>query len=445
VPPLVLTAVTLGHQPIGTPPDQVKRISVGYRDSVLGLDFAALDFGAPHRNRFAYKLEGFDPDWVPLEGRRGVTYTNLRPGSYTFRLRGATSDGTWNEEGLAVPVEVEAAPWSSGWAFAGYAGILISVALGLVRVQRRKFEREAEYARTLELRVEERTRELSDRQADLERLNDELAQASITDSLTGLANRRFLAEYLEKEVALLHRRYRKLGKGGVGPDQLDFAFLMVDLDHFKTVNDSAGHAAGDAVLKQLRDVLRSVCRGSDIIVRWGGDEFLIVARDLSGEGLAEMAERLRSNVAQHVFEVGEERVVRTTCSIGYARYPFYREQLDALSWEQVISVADRALYVAKASGRNAWVGFHPGITGVPIQGLFGAICHRTQSLVREGAVRVTSSLTGVRNLVWDLPSEEAGRLESVRAVAGGLLATPQAEGGLKSLPRPSGPHDVEDD
>jgi len=99
-------------------------------------------------------------------------------------------------------------------------------------------------------------------------------------------------------------------------------------------------------------------------------------------------------------------VVRTTCSVGFACYPFFREQLDALSWEQVISVADRALYVAKASGRNAWVGFHPGLTALPIHGLFGAICHGTHQLVREGTLRVTSSLTGLRNLVWEAPDQE---------------------------------------
>ena len=405
-PPVVLTAITVGHRPLGGPADETQRIRLGFRDKVLGLEFAALDFTAPDRNRFSYKLDGFDPEWVPLSGRRSVTYTNLNPGHYTFRLRGANSDGRWNEEGLAVAVDVSAPPWATPWAFTGYSIFLVGAMLGMARVQQRKFDREAEYARVLEFRVQERTRELSERHRDLEKANHELAQASITDSLTGLANRRFLTEYIEKEVALLHRRYNRLSEGPITPDLLDLAFVMIDLDHFKTVNDSAGHAAGDAVLRQLRDLLKSVSRSSDIIVRWGGDEFLLVARDLSGDGLVELAERIRSRVAQHVFEIGEGRVVRTTCSVGFACYPFFREQLDALSWEQVISVADRALYVAKASGRNAWVGFHPGITALPIQGLFSAVCHGTQQLVREGTLRVTSSLTGLRNLVWDAPARD---------------------------------------
>jgi diguanylate cyclase (GGDEF)-like protein len=405
-PPVVLTSVSVGHRPIAGPADQAKQVRLGYRDNVLAFDFAALDFSAPQRNRFAYKLEGFDSDWIPLSGRRGVTYTNLRPGGYTFRLRAANSDGRWNEQGLSLGVQVAAAPWATGWAYSAYMLSGIGLVFGLVRMQRRKYEREAEYARTLERRVQERTRELSERQVELERVNQELAQASITDSLTGLNNRRFVTEYLDKEVALLHRRYRRVGEGHPVQELLDMAFVMVDLDHFKTINDSAGHAAGDAVLRQLKDLLKGACRTSDIIVRWGGDEFLIVARDLNSEGLAELAERVRTRVGQHVFEVGEERVVRTTCSIGFACYPFFREQLDALSWEQVISVADRALYVAKENGRNAWVGFHPGITALPIQGLLGAICHETERLVREGTLRVSSSLQGLRKLTWGEPASD---------------------------------------
>jgi diguanylate cyclase (GGDEF)-like protein len=279
----------------------------------------------------------------------------------------------------------------------------------------------------LEQRVQERTQELRSRQSELEQANHELAQASITDSLTGLANRRFLTEYLEREVPLLHRRYRKMEEGKAGPEMLDMAFIMVDLDHFKAINDSAGHAAGDAVLKQLKNLLESVSRSSDIIVRWGGDEFLIVARDLSGDGLAEMTERIRTHVGQHQFEVGEGRVVRTSCSIGFACYPFFREQLDALSWEQVISVADRALYVAKASGRDAWVGFHPGIAALPINGLFGAICHDAGQVVRDGKLRVSSSLTGVRKLSWDVPDSEGRTPAADDAGKPGLHLLPDAQ------------------
>jgi diguanylate cyclase (GGDEF)-like protein len=402
---VVLTSLSVDHRPLAGPPDETRRVSLGFRDKVLGLEFAALDFTAPHRNQFAYKLEGFDPDWVPLRGRRSVTYTNLSPGRYSFRLRGAGGDGRWNEDGLTLGVEVAAAPWATPWAYAAYVLLLAGGVAAVVRVQQGKLAREAEHARQLELRVQERTRELSERQLELERVNEELAQASVTDSLTGLANRRFLTEYLEKEVALLHRRYHRLGEKPV-VEIVDLAFVMIDLDHFKEINDSAGHAAGDAVLRQMRELLESVSRSSDIIVRWGGDEFLLVARELSGDGLAELAERIRSSLAQHIFDVGEGRVVRTTCSVGFACYPFFKEQLDALSWEQVISVADRALYVAKASGRNAWVGFHPGIAALPIQGLFGAICHGTQHLVRDGALRITSSLTGLKNLVWEAPDKE---------------------------------------
>ncbi len=146
-PPVVLTAVNVGHHPVAGPADQTQRIRLGFRDKVLGLEFAALDYTAPDRNRFSYKLEGFDPDWVPLSGRRAATYTNLNAGHYTFRLRGANSDGRWNDQGLAVAVDVAAPPWATPWAFTGYSVFLVGAMLGMARIQQRKFDREAEYAR----------------------------------------------------------------------------------------------------------------------------------------------------------------------------------------------------------------------------------------------------------------------------------------------------------
>ncbi|MGE5718678.1 MAG: two-component regulator propeller domain-containing protein [Nocardioidaceae bacterium] len=403
-PALVLTSVAVGHRPLPEPPDQVQAVHLGFRDKVLAFDFAALDFTAPHRNRFAYKLEGFDPDWVPLKGRQGVTYTNLNSGQYTFRLRGANSDGLWNDEGLTVRVDVAAAPWATRWALTAYGLLLVGSILALVRFQQRKFAREAEYARVLETRVQERTRELSERQMELERVNEELAQVSVTDALTGLANRRFFIEYVEREVALLHRRYDRKDDGQAQARLIDLAFVMIDVDNFKLVNDSAGHAAGDAVLRQLRDLLKAVCRSSDVIVRWGGDEFLLVARDLTSHSVAELCERVRARVAAHAFDVGEGRVMRTTCSVGFAGYPFFRERLDALTWGQVLSVADRALYIAKASGRNRWVGFDQGSLSGPVEGLFGAICRDIEKVVQDGILHVSSAPDDTRPLVWEPPS-----------------------------------------
>ena len=167
----------------------------------------------PHRNRFAYKLEGFDPEWVPLSGRPSVTYTNLNPGHYTFRLRAANSDGQWNEEGLAVA--------------RGRGRRPLGHPLGLRRL-RRCFSPAACSGWCASSSGSSTARPSTpgcsssacrsgpgscrERQLELERVNEELAQASITDSLTGLANRRFLTEYVEKEVALLHRRYHRLAR-----------------------------------------------------------------------------------------------------------------------------------------------------------------------------------------------------------------------------------------
>jgi diguanylate cyclase (GGDEF)-like protein len=285
------------------------------------------------------------------------------------------------------------------------------VILRIAQVQRRKRQREAEYTRRLERDVKSRTEELAERATELEVLNERLVKASITDSLTGLANRRFLLQYLDKEVSLIKRRYSQLSAGELNSESFDLMFMMVDLDHFKTINDSCGHAAGDRVLQDLRDILKDSCRKSDIVIRWGGDELLIVGRDSKPEGLESLAERLRSRIEQHVFELDDGQVVRTTCSIGFASYPFVRSQLELLSWEQVVSVADRALYVAKRTSRNAWVGFM-STEQTPSKGLLAAIRDEPDRLLAEGGLEVQTSIRGV-DLVWDCPDSAQERTSVV--------------------------------
>lgn len=207
-----------------------------------------------------------------------------------------------------------------------------------------------------------RTRELAEQNRQLADLNEKLRLASFTDSLTGLWNRRFLASQITEELALIHRAYVRGDAPSSGSDLL---FMMLDLDGLKAVNDTWGHAAGDSTLVQVQHLLRRVSRQSDTLIRWGGDEFLILGRHADQPCAQLMAERVRHAVQAHSFDIGDGRSVRMSCSVGFAFYPFVQTAPQLLSWEQVVGLADRGLYLAKQGGRNRWVGVFSRSTTQP--------------------------------------------------------------------------------
>lgn len=167
------------------------------------------------------------------------------------------------------------------------------------------------------------------------------ADLSVTDALTGLKNRRYVQQTIEADVASALRRARTEPDAGL-------VFILLDVDHFKVINDTYGHKAGDAVLVGVADILRSACRASDTVVRWGGEEFLVICRATPIRDAAVLAERLRSAVEAHPFAPGGVPV-RATCSLGFASLPAHGRDL---TWEQAVALADDALYEAKRQGRN---------------------------------------------------------------------------------------------
>ena len=179
-------------------------------------------------------------------------------------------------------------------------------------------------------------------------------QLSVTDALTGLKNRRYVLQTIAADAAAVQRRLRDV-QAGERPDDADLIFLMIDIDKFKSVNDEIGHKAGDTMLIQVADVLNESCRASDLVARWGGDEFLVVSRFTDRRRGSALAERIRSAIAQRTFDLGDGRTLRRACSVGVAAYPFSLAHVDALTWEQVAAVADQAMYQAKRAGANAWV------------------------------------------------------------------------------------------
>jgi len=204
-----------------------------------------------------------------------------------------------------------------------------------------------------------------------------------------------------QDVAAVERYYRKLDLGDdvSGDERPDFALMMIDLDGLKGVNDFYGHSAGDQALVQMRDILERACRKSDTIVRWGGDEFLVLARGVDGDMAAVLAERVRRAVEEHPFELGASVRVHLRCSIGWALYPLLSRAPRLVTWEQVGTIADRALYAAKASGRNAWVGLLSTLT-TPVEDTVHIINHRAHALMLEGALEIRSSLN-VDAIVWE--------------------------------------------
>ena len=240
------------------------------------------------------------------------------------------------------------------------------------------------YYHSLEQMVEQRTRELVE-------LTERLKQISITDPLTGLHNRRFLLDTIEADVATCRRRLEETDDLSAVPEDASLVFLLLDLDHFKKVNDTWGHDAGDRALEQMAEILRQQCRSSDILVRWGGEEFLIVHRFRGRDKAAILAERLRDSVAKHAFDLGHDATCACTCSIGFAPFPFVLDQPKGLSWQQVVSLADQALYLAKRGGRDAWIGLEPG-GGVSSFQVEEALAISGETTFPLDLVRIESSL-----------------------------------------------------
>jgi diguanylate cyclase (GGDEF)-like protein len=335
----------------------------------FSLEFSALDHAEPARNRYEYRLDGYDAAWMEIGSeKRLASYANLAPGPYTLRVRAASRFGVWNAQELTLAIDVLPAWWQTAW-FRVLALVLLgATVVGSVQLRTRHM-RLRQVA--LEHKVAERTAALQELTQALQRESALLQETSLTDPLTGLRNRRFLQQQIEADVAQAVRRFEGFAAHGAPrPQEADLIFFLIDLDHFKQVNDTWGHAAGDAVLQQMTGRLAQVFRDSDHQVRWGGEEFLVVARNSRREHATDLAERLLSVVAQQAFALPDGTSLHQTCSVGFCAFPLDERHPRALAWPKTLQLTDGLLYLAKHAGRNRW------------QGLTGATAADSEALLR---------------------------------------------------------------
>jgi len=227
-----------------------------------------------------------------------------------------------NVEHLCLPVNI---------------GGKIGLVINLMSEDKGEFERIKNIAPTIQNYLNEAASVIESK-----KLTEKLRETSLRDALTGLYNRRFLEEYLANIVPQLTRNKKKI------------AILMIDMDHFKMVNDTYGHDAGDAILKRLSTTMLENIRESDVAFRYGGEEFIVVLNDIaSDEDAIKIAEKLREKTKAMRLKVGSE-TLQKTISIGIAVFPDDAEQI----WK-CIKFADTALYSAKSTGRDKVVKFVP--------------------------------------------------------------------------------------
>lgn len=335
-PPLAISAVRADGKPFH--PDNLQRgvvLPAGTR--TLGVEFAGLDYADPGRLRYQYRLLGLDSPWTQVDGSaRSPSFGPLKPGRYTLQVRATPQPSGGRMSELELPIELLPLWWQTIWAqLAGVALLALAVA-GWIRW---------------------RTRQLRRRETELQALVDErtaeLREASLTDTLTGLRNRRYLELRLQEDLRLCLRRFEANSQPGADSDLL---LMLLDLDHFKRINDAHGHAAGDAVLVQLAERLRRVFRETDSLVRWGGEEVLVLVRETSREEAAELAARACAVVREQPFDIGIGQRLKVTTSIGFAAFPLDPKQPRAWDWQASLGLADSALYAAKANGRDGYVG-----------------------------------------------------------------------------------------
>jgi diguanylate cyclase (GGDEF)-like protein len=362
-------------------------IRIPHGSASVEFRFTGLTYLYENRVHHQIRLAGLDDEWRPTDLRQ-VRYPKLPPGSYRFEVR-AGMDGQWGAPAV-LAFQVLPAWWQTWW-FRGLAGLgLLGLGFLAVRLRLRSLRR---HNQILEAQVAARTQALAE-------ANKALQALTVTDPLTGLKNRRFLDLTIHDDLAKVNRDYHTLHRGQERrmPLNVDLLFLMADLDHFKRVNDTYGHGAGDLVLQQVRDRLLQAVRETDTVVRWGGEEFLVMARSVDRAQAEIVARRILDLMRAKPFDLGNGETIPMTISLGFALYPFLPDlPPDALSWQEVVQLADRCLYAAKESGRDGWVGLLHGGQDPREAGLFLA---DPGSILAKGAWDLVCSYPDPAGLQW---------------------------------------------
>lgn len=351
-PKVVITSAQLGAKnDLSNSPAEVK-----YNENTLDVQFAALTYRDIDRVVCSYRLEGLETENNETT-QREVRYPALPAGDYTFEV--SCRSGLGISSAPATFHFKVLKPWWQRWDVRVVAlGLVLLGIAAFFKYRLAHLERER---LRLEVAVAQRNTELA-------RTNQELKEASLTDPLTGTRNRRFFDLIIVSDVNQAIRTYSP-PLSFTGGRNRDLVVYLIDIDRFKQINDDFGHASGDRLLVEISNRIHSVMRQTDVLIRWGGEEFLLLSRAAERTEAANLAVRVLNAVGEDPYDLpGAVGPIHKTCSVGWATFPWFTEKPELVGYETILKMADRALYRAKDGGRNRAFGVVPsenveGFTG----------------------------------------------------------------------------------
>jgi diguanylate cyclase (GGDEF)-like protein len=318
------TILSVRSNGVSLPTD--RRLRLPWSRGALEIGLAVPAYRDRNGLALEYRLAGFDDRWT-VAPHTDVRLTGLPAGSYRFEARAADLERGSRSASVALDFEIEPAWWATRTFYAACAALVLGLAWAWSWWRTRALVRAEQRLQAL---VRERTREL-------EASQEQLREQATKDALTGAWNRRAILEILEREVGRTRRERRSL------------TLVLADIDHFKRINDSHGHPAGDAVLREFVARLAGEVRPYDAIGRYGGEEFVLVLPGLGadlGDDHARLG-RIHAAIAASPMQAGDTTVA-VTCSFGAIGL----QPSDQIGAEAMIAAADAALYRAKRGGRD---------------------------------------------------------------------------------------------
>jgi len=313
------------------------------------VEFSPLVLDTPERVTCQYELNGLEQQATETQ-QRAVQYGGLPPGKYEFWVKCQKPNVAAEPAQASFRFRVQPSIWQTWWARAAGVALLLICFWAFVWLRTRALNRRR---RELEQAVAQRNTELLQK-------NKELEEISLTDPLTGTRNRRYFYETISTDIAqILRAHLRAPDVHAPAAPRPELILMVVDIDRFKRVNDEMGHAAGDRLLQEVAKRIASVMRRTDDLVRWGGEEFMLVCRTTDRENAGLLCNRVLAAIRELPFDVGNGVEIHKTCSIGWAPFPWLRDDVELLSIDNVIELADKAMYLAKREGRNRSFGMVP--------------------------------------------------------------------------------------